>query len=119
MSYDYNLSFDENRQNWRIDKWMLKHGVTAKDFEKHPQIEDVIKMIKIRDALWLDMNNSEQGIWAAYWNIVFHKKYPLRDKAWQKLEGIATNILEREKHQEELRQYIKARLKRNPKKQGS
>ena len=52
MAYDYNLSYDENRQDWRIDLWMAKHGVTASDFDEHPQIDDVIKMINISPIIW-------------------------------------------------------------------
>jgi hypothetical protein len=122
MAYDYNLSYDENRQDWRIDLWMAKHGVTASDFDEHPQIDDVIKMINIRDYLWHRMNKSEQASWGAYWNVVFYKKRRLNNKFWNKMDLIAQNIDAREQLHAYARQKLnyekqrlQSRLKQNPK----
>lgn len=115
MTYDFSKTLSENRQDWRIDRWMSKHGVKARDFDTHPCIDDLIKLINIRDYLWHRMNLSEQATWGAYWNIVFRQRKFLKEKFWAKMNAIVKNIDAREKQQTYARTYLKSRLKQNPK----
>lgn len=107
----------EQRQDRAINKWLRRKGITAQDLEQHPQIRDVIDLVDIRDRLWERMNYNEQAVWAAYWNIVYHKRRPLRDKAWNKFGTIVKAIDTREEYMAHHRQRIMAlRLnnKQNP-----
>lgn len=115
MSYDYNLSFAENQQNWRISGWLNRSMITVEDLEKHPQIDGVIQLANVRDYLWQRMNARERGVWSAYWGYVYTQKKPLKKKFWNKMNLIVRAIDDRE----QVRTYIKeTRLKRT-RKQGS
>jgi len=92
--------------------WCKTKGITARDLETHPQIDDIIFMLKFRDLMWNQLNNSEQGIWAAYWSRVYHKKRQLHKKALKKFEQITITSTNRQEQLEQQRQLIKAlRLK--------
>ena len=80
------------KQNWRIDAWLRKHGVTSQDLDTHPCVDDMIALLNIRDTLWGQMNASEQATWGVYWGLVFKDKKHLKDKAWNKFEKIAKDI---------------------------
>lgn len=96
MAYNYKKTFNENQQDWRINSWMSKHGISAQDLEKHPQIDSVIKLVNVRDYLWERMNASERGVWAAYWGWVYTQKKPLKKKFWTKMTVIVRAIDQRE-----------------------
>ena len=97
-------------QAWNIAKWLNSRGrlITADDLDRHPQIDHVIDLLNIRQALWDLMDNREQGVWAAYWNIVYNKKKPLNEKFWQKFNCIADNIQQRQLRQSAIRQLIQS-----------
>jgi hypothetical protein len=97
-------------QAWNIAKWLSSRGrqITAYDLERHPQIDHVIDLLNIRQALWHMMDNREQGVWAAYWNIVYNKKKPLNEKFWQKFDRIAQSIQQRQLKQSAIRQLIQS-----------
>lgn len=97
-------------QAWNIAKWLSSRGrqITAYDLDRHPQIDHVIDLLNIRQALWDLMDNREQGVWAAYWNIVYNKKRPLNKKFWQKFNHIADNIQQRQLRQSAIRQLIQS-----------
>lgn len=99
--------FESNKQNWSIGYWLRKHGVTGSDFDTHPCIDDMIILLNIRDSLWHSMNSSEQATWGAYWNLVFRKRLPLKEKFWRKFTSIAINIDQRQARQQQLRQQLK------------
>ena len=93
--------------------WCKTKGISKKDLESHPQIDDVILMLRFRDSLWSNMNASEQGIWAAYWSRVYHKRRALHNKALKKLEQITITATDRLLQLQNQRQRIKA-LRQNP-----
>jgi hypothetical protein len=94
----------EQRQDHKINRWLQSHGITAADLERHPRIEDVIDLLNIRCSFWTQMTNSEQGVWAAYWSIVYHKRRPLKSKAWNRFEQIAQAIDQRQHRISHIRQ---------------
>ncbi len=113
--YDHSKSYQENRQDWRISRWLQNAIFTPEDLEKHPQVDSVIKLANVRDYLWERMNERERGVWSAYWGYVYSQKKPLKKKFWNKMNLIVKAIDDRE----QVRIYIKeTRLKRT-RKQGS
>jgi hypothetical protein len=97
-------------QAWNIAKWLSSRGrqITAYQLDRHPQIDDIIELLNIREGLWDLMDKREQGVWAAYWNIVYNKKKPLSQKFWQKFNSIADNIQQRQLKQSAIRQLIQS-----------
>lgn len=102
QSYYYH-EFQNNKQNWAIDAWLRGHGISASDLETHPRIQNVIALLNIRQSFWTLMNAQEQGVWAAYWSIVYHHKKPLKPKAWDKFVKIAKSIDHRQQLIHQLR----------------
>ena len=100
-------------QEQLIGYWVRTHGLKHKDLSKHPQIDDVILLIKIRDASWNKFNKSEQASWGAIWNWVYHKQLPLKKKHITTLENTVINSearhFQHQVKQQQTRQKIKAR----------
>lgn len=97
--------------------WCRQRGIHSKDLETHPQADDVVAMLAWRETMWHKLNKSEQAVWGAYWNTVYHKRRPIHKKALKKLEQITITATDRHeenlKHQAQQRQRIQA-LKQNP-----
>lgn len=84
------------RQNWRIDQWLLEHGVRSRDFDTHPCIDDIVSLLNIRESLWGQMSRSDQATWGVYWGLVFKNKKHLKPKAWKKFQKITETIIDRQ-----------------------
>jgi hypothetical protein len=82
-------------QSQLVGYWSKTKGITQKDFEQHPRIDDIILLIRFRDALWSRLNQSERGCWAGYWSSVYVKKNKLKTKALKKLEQITITAEQR------------------------
>ena len=103
----------EQRQDWNIGRWLKTHGVTLADLDSHQQIDDVVLLINIRQEFWHAMNYSEQGVWAAYWDIVYKKSKPLHKKALKKFENIIHKLNQRQLKINILRQIGSAKQNRD------
>lgn len=103
----------ESKQDWTVSSWLKKRGITLDDLVDHNQISDVITLIRIREEIGHKFNQSEQGTWAAYWNIVYNKQYPLTKKFWNKFERIVKDIDNRDLLKTIQRAKIK-NLRQNP-----
>jgi hypothetical protein len=68
--------------------WCRTKGIKYKDYETHPQIDDVHLLMRWRDEMWNKLTKSEQSFWGAVWSYVYHKKMSLRSKHLQKLEEL-------------------------------
>lgn len=82
-------------QEQLIAYWVRKHGLKSKDLTQHPQIDDCILLIKIRDSHWKKFNKSEQALWGAIWNWVYHNECSLKQKHITKLEQAVINADQR------------------------
>ena len=92
--------------------WIRAKGINKRALESHPQIDDIILMLKVKDELWHIFNHSEQDIWNTYWHKVYLKNKPLHTKALKKLEQMTLTSIQRQNKIIEQRQLIKAmRLK--------
>jgi hypothetical protein len=111
------LPLTRSELNHYTNLWCRQKGIHASDLDKHPQIDDVILMLVWRGDMWKKLNKSEQAVWGAYWNTVYHKQRPIHKKALKKLEQITITATDR--HLKDLvikakqKQRIKA-LRQNP-----
>lgn len=100
----YYHEHQNNQQNWRIDAWLRRHGVTSTHLDTHPCVDDMIALLNIRESLWDRMNRSEQATWGVYWGLVFCNRKHLKLKAWLKFERITQNIINRQLLIQKIRQ---------------
>lgn len=89
--------------------WCRSKGISVKDLESHPQADDLVLLINIREATWHMLNQQEQGVWAALWGWVYTKGYSLKQKHIKKLETITYQSLTRHKQLEQARSKIRVR----------
>lgn len=71
------------------NRWCRSNGISLRDLTNHPQIEDVVLLVNFRNEFWRDMTASEQGTWSAYWSLVYHKQFTIKQAHLGKLETIA------------------------------
>ena len=96
-------------QEQLVGYWAKKFSlISRKDLTEHPQIDDVIFLLKIRDQLGKYFNNIETGMWGFCWSYTYHKKCRLKKKHIRKLERLTTGILNRLQKQATQRQRIQA-----------
>ena len=107
------MAFKELEQEQFIGYWCKTKGITKKDLESHPHIDDVILLMKYRAECWHRLNKSEQAVWGAIWGIIYKKRKPLTNKGLKKLELIYTNSKQRHLQQLIKIHTIKA-LRQNP-----
>jgi hypothetical protein len=73
--------------------WCKQQGIQSRDLDNHPTIDDAIILINFRNEFFIDMNERERGVWAAYWNFVYHRQFGLKGKHLRKLEKIAESAI--------------------------
>jgi hypothetical protein len=104
-------------QEQLVGYWCKKRGITRKALENHPQIDDVMLLIKWRDLMEDKLNRSEQAVFGAYWGYTYTKRKALKIKNLKKLEQITITATERHnqqiQHKQAQREKIKA-LRQNP-----
>lgn len=107
------LNPQDLEQEQLIGYWVRSKGLKHKDLSVHPQIDDVILLVKVRDAQWNKFNRSEQAQWGAIWNWTYHKQMPLKKKHITNIEQAIINsedrYLRHQTKQLKQRQLIKAR----------
>lgn len=118
-STDYAANTRYYEQQQLIGYWAKTKGISLSAIDQHPQPDDVVLLLNIRDsAFWHLFNNSEQAVWGAYWNVVYHKNKKLKIKALNKLEQIITTATNRQQTLENNRQTVKALRKHQHEKSG-
>ena len=90
------------KQTWAIGPWLRKKGMKVADLDTHPQIDNLITLITIREQLWSAMTHREQCSWGKYWDLVYQYRYPLTNKFWNKFNTIAKNIDNRQKTRQQI-----------------
>jgi len=96
-------------QEQLVGYWTKKFSrISRKDLSEHPQIDDIIFLLKIRDNLGKHFNNKESGMWGFCWSYTYHKKMRLKGKHLKKLETLVTGINTRLEKQNIARQKIQA-----------
>lgn len=98
----------ESKQNSAINAWYRDVGLTAKDIDNHPCIQDLTILIRIRNDYWATMSASERGLWAGSWGVVYKDRKFLRPKTLNKFEQLIPKLIYREKLLTEQRQKIQS-----------
>jgi hypothetical protein len=104
--------FQNNKADWavgywfRVCPWAQGLGLKASDFESHPQADNIVTLLLIRQSLWDAMTTREQACWGGYWGIVYRKHFPLNKKFWNKFTRITQAIDNRQHNQQQVRQRI-------------
>ena len=88
--------------------WCRSVGIKSRDLTKHPQIDDVIILVKFHQEFWFDLDKTQRGVWAALWSWVYHKQFSLKAKHLNKLANITASVIGRRSKAEKTRQHIKA-----------
>ena len=92
MTADDTLPLTNREKAHYTNWWCRSIGIRSNDIDSHPQIDDVILLIRWHQECWLDSSKIERGIWSGYWSAVYHKQLPLKAKALKKLEAATQEI---------------------------
>lgn len=95
-------------QQQLIGYWAKKKGISLSTIEQHPHFGDIVLLLNFRDALWQDLNKSEQAIWGAYWGLSYNKGKKLSKKNLGKLEQITITVIDRKNKLAQQQTSIKA-----------
>jgi hypothetical protein len=87
--------------------WCRMKGIHSRDLDSHPQIDDVMLLLKYRDGMWIKLNTSEQAHWGAIWDWTYHRKLPLKTKHLAKLELITIQAEQRHRKKQQAIDKIK------------
>lgn len=109
----FTMAQKDIEQEQLIGYWVRSRGLKHRDLTSHPQIDDCILLIRVRDTHWTQLDRSQQAFWAALWDWSYHKHKALKAKHLHKLEQVLTEATDRHaRHQQQIdaqRQRIKAR----------
>lgn len=68
--------FRKTKQDWTIDSWCNKLGITRRGLETHPNVKD-IRILLDFDAYDHLMTEKDRKIWEHAWNWVYKKQLPI------------------------------------------
>lgn len=102
------LPLSNSEKTHYTNLWCCSIGIKSRDLTNHPQIDDVIILVKFHQECWFDMDQEQRGVWAAYWSWTYHKQFPLKAKHLKKLANIMASVIGRRTKAEKTRQHIKA-----------
>ena len=105
------LLTQDQLKTYYTNVWVRTKGLKIRDITNHPQIDDAILLVKIRDEYWSFFNSNNKGLWAALWNKVYHLQFNLKAKHLKQLEQLVITATSRQQTLEKQRQLIKANRK--------
>jgi len=108
-STNLNLLTQSELKTYYTNVWVKTKGLKIRDITSHPQIDDAILLVKIRDEYWSFFNANNKGLWAALWNKVYHLQFNLKAKHLKQLEQLVITATSRQLELEHKRQLIKAK----------
>lgn len=97
----------EQRQDWAIDRWCERKGITRWDLINHPCFSDITLLLSIQSEYEPEYK-SNRTLYATYnalWSGVYSRKRGLNAKGLRRLETIV-------KTSEEIRQHNQKLVKR-------
>ena len=98
-------------QEQLLGYWLKRKGITRKDIETHKQIDDVVLLLRWKDAMHSLLNASELSVWGAYWGYTYKKRKALKKKSLKKLEQITITATQRHTQQQSKAQQQQQRIK--------
>ena len=94
-------------QEQLVGYWIKRFGISRKDLTCHPQIDDVIFLLKFRDE-FQDMNNFRKKQFQKIWSWVYSGKYALKAKHLRQLEASAQHTIRKRNRLNKQRKLIQA-----------
>lgn len=79
--------FNHQRQDWNIDIWCRKLGITRSALETHPNIADLRKLLDF-DKLDHLMTHKDKKIWNSVWHVVYKLQLPISVRNEKRLLSI-------------------------------
>lgn len=94
----------QTEQDQMIDRWCLRKGIRRRDLERHPRLDDVILLLRIRQEYATELRSNRRllGTLDAYWGMVYKEQKTLQSKSYIKLE-ILVEQLEKIRQREQLK----------------
>lgn len=72
--------------------WCRTIGIHSEDLHKHPQIDDVILLIKYREEYWKSMNKAQRTSFQYMFEWAYKRKNCLGQKHLEKLKRMALTL---------------------------
>jgi hypothetical protein len=94
-------------QEQLIGYWIKSYGITKKDLDNHPQIDDLMLLIKFRAEFW-DMNKTLKKKFDRSWDWVYNHRMSLKKNHLNNLSQIGKIILRWRNTRQEKTQLIQA-----------
>ncbi len=88
MAFNVNLLTNEQVLKIYFNKWCREREITFYDLDNHPQIDDLILLIRIKEEFHRYMTKSHHALWGAIWDIVYNRKNKISEKNLKKLEKL-------------------------------
>lgn len=68
----------DNEQEQLVGYWIKRHGITKSDLTEHPQIDDVMLLIRWKDEFYRDGKAKHKRFFDNTWSWVYHNRLPLK-----------------------------------------
>jgi hypothetical protein len=94
MKYEtvYKQDANAKEQEQLLGYWIKRYGITRKDLDSHPQINDLMLLIRFRAEFW-DMNNYLKRKFERSWDWVYNHKMPLKKNHLNNLTTIGKTVI--------------------------
>lgn len=110
---DYTVRQHNLEQEQLVGYWIKRVGISKADLDKHPQIDDVMLLIKYKAEFYDDQKAKHKKFFNNTWDWVYKHKLPLKAKQLRTLgyyaQGTITHRNNVQTRTQQQRQSIKAR----------
>ena len=95
MKYETTYKQDANakQQEQLLGYWVKQFGITSKDLNNHPQIEDLMLLIRWKAEFYHDSKSKHKRFFENTWNWVYYNKRALKEKQLSSLGYFAEGII--------------------------
>jgi hypothetical protein len=82
MKYETAQKQDANakEQEQLLGYWIKRYGITKRDLDSHPQIDDLMLLIRWKAEFYCDGKAKHKRFFDNTWNWVYHNRLPLKKK---------------------------------------
>jgi hypothetical protein len=104
--FDENLAQSVRRieQQQFIGYWAKSKGINLKTIERHKHFDDVLLLLKYKEAFGNRFDKKSKCFFAGVWSMVYHKNKPLQPKHLDKMANIGLTITQKINRIKSLRQ---------------
>lgn len=86
------MTHQEQTQEQLVGYWIKRFGISKRDLDNHPQIDDVMLLIKFARE-FKDINNYRQKQFTRIWRWVYTNQMPLKAKHLRQLNHIGEQLI--------------------------